>query len=239
MNQGGVPYEISNGATSSSSKYSTDFATNANPGKLGKVEHFDVYGEVRTKYSQIYWTRNAPINLPDELVKRFKGKTMAITGYEIDQVIHTGKEPGSTTSPDGSILGGFSCYPDCEETDTSVPIYHAYNHHYFSWLTGANSEYYHREVADKLPNPTFTGFRDIAGTPKSLPPSSIVFKENPGGEYRKSYHGYPAGYAQLIYSPNSGLWSPCRLTRTIVTTTLLTPRAINHGFYPSKIRTQR
>ena len=126
MNEGGVPYEISNGAPpTSTSKYSTDFETNANSAKLGKVEHFDVYGEVRTKYSQVYWTRNTPINLPEELIKRFKGKTMAITGYEIDQVIHTGKETGTTTSPDGKILGGFSCYPDCEETDTSVPIYHA------------------------------------------------------------------------------------------------------------------
>ena len=24
-------------------------------------------------------------------------------------------------------------------------------------------------------------------------PTSIVFKENPGGEFRKSYHGYPSG----------------------------------------------
>ena len=72
------------------------------------VEHFDVYGEVRTKYSQVYWTRNTPINLPKSLIERFKGKTMAITGYEIDQVTHTGKEAGSTTAPDGSILGGFS-----------------------------------------------------------------------------------------------------------------------------------
>ena len=56
----------------------------------GKVEHFDVYGEVQTSYSQVYWTRNNPINLPPELVKRFKGKVMAITGYEVDQVTHTG-----------------------------------------------------------------------------------------------------------------------------------------------------
>lgn len=32
-------------------------------------------------------------------------------------------------------------------------------------------------------------------------PTSIVFQENPGGEFRKSYHGYPQGYAQLIHSP--------------------------------------
>ena len=206
MNKGGVPYEISN-PSSGEQKYSTDFERNAG----GAVEHFDVYGEVRTRYSQVYWTRNTPINLPDKLIQRFKGKTMAITGYEVDQVVHMGPETGTTTTPDGSILGGFSCYPDCEDTDVSVPIYHAYNHHYFSWLTGTNSEYYRRKVADKLPNPTFTGYRNKKGTPKDLPPSNIVFKENPGGEYRKSFHGYPAGYAQLIHSPNQWVVEPMQI----------------------------
>ena len=89
MNLGGVPYSISNGAPASKGKktYSTSFEENAG----APVEHFDVYGEVRTKYSQVYWTRNTPINLPKSLIERFKGKTMAITGYEIDQVIHTGR----------------------------------------------------------------------------------------------------------------------------------------------------
>ena len=194
MNQGGVPYAISNGAPGSSPAYSTDFERNAG----GPVEHFDVYGEVRTRYSQVYWTRNAPINLPKAIVDRFKGKTMAITGYEVDQVTHSGPQPGSTTSKDGSVLGGFSCYPDCEEGDASVPIYHAYNHHYFSWLTGDGSVMRRRKTPTTLPNPTWTEFVDAPGRPADLPPSNIVFKENPGGEFRKSYHGYPAGYAQLV-----------------------------------------
>ena len=73
--------------------YATDFESNV----IGKVEHFDVYGEVQTRYSQVYWTRNNPINLPPELVQRFKGKVMAITGYEVDQVTHTGPELGKVT----------------------------------------------------------------------------------------------------------------------------------------------
>ena len=68
--------------------YSTNFEDNIE----GKVEHFDVYGEVcklnfrrreklqtfshcwfyavqvQTMYSQVYWTRNNPIDLPPELV---------------------------------------------------------------------------------------------------------------------------------------------------------------------------
>lgn len=223
MNKGGVPYSISNPAGSVSGSSSTPYSTKDNAGSStpysidfehnagGPVEHFDVYGEIRTLYSQVYWTRNTPINLPKELIERFKGRTMAITGYEVDQVVHTGVEPGTTTAPDGSILGGFSCYPDCEDTDVSVPIYHAYNHHYFSWLTGENSEMYQRTVPDRLPNPTFTGFRNKKGTDSDLPPSNIVFKENPGGEFRKSYHGYPAGYAQLLHSPNQWVVEPMQI----------------------------
>jgi len=201
MNQGGVPYTISGGDPSSGS-YSTNFQLNVK----GPVEHFDVYGEVRTKYSQVYWTRNTPIELPPELVSRFKGKTMAITGYEIDQVTHSAPANSSTK---GDVLGGFSCMPDCGETDKSVPIYNAYNHHYFSWLVGADSEVYERELAETLPNPTRTGIRDKPGY-KGYP-TNIVFKENPGGEYRKSYHGYPSGYAQLIHSPTQWLVEPMQI----------------------------
>ena len=55
MNQGGVPYAISNPPGSTDNwegtpgKYSTDFEDNV----AGKVEHFDVYGEVQTMYSQV------------------------------------------------------------------------------------------------------------------------------------------------------------------------------------------
>ena len=83
MNEGGVPYAISNtpGSTlnwkGTPGKYTTDFQASVE----GKVEYFDVYGEVQTVYSQVYWTRNAPINLPPEIVARFEGKIMAITGY--------------------------------------------------------------------------------------------------------------------------------------------------------------
>ena len=187
MNKGGVPYGISNppGSTpnwhGTPGQYSTDFQTNVN----GKVDHFDVYGEVKTMYSQVYWTRNAPINLPPEIVTRFKGKVMAITGYEVDQVIHTGPKIGTTTTDQN--LGGFSCYPDCSDGDKSIPIYHAYNHHYFSWLTGDNSEMIELDTPLRMPNQTTTSFRTKTGAYPGFP-THIVFKENPGGEYRKSYH---------------------------------------------------
>lgn len=43
-------------------------------------EYFDSYAEVKTQYSQVYWTRSPNIPLPPDIVKRFEGKVMAITG---------------------------------------------------------------------------------------------------------------------------------------------------------------
>eukprot|EP00040_Diaphanoeca_grandis_P032470 m.196795 g.196795 ORF g.196795 m.196795 type:complete len:870 (+) comp32636_c0_seq1:40-2649(+) len=208
MNDGGVPYQISNSQGSTSNwkgtpgTYDTNFHTNAK----GPTEYFDVYGEVQTKYSQVYWTRNSPVQLPQVLVERFKGKVMAITGYEVDQVTHTGPEESKGV---GGVLGGFSCYPDCSATDKSVPIYHAYNHHYFGWLLGADAEIYDRDTPTKLPNPTYTGVRDLPHDHAF--PTNIVFKENPGGEFRKSYHGYPGGYAQLLHSPTNWNVEPMQI----------------------------
>ena len=39
----------------------------------------------------------------------------------------------------------------------------------------------------------------------------FCFKENPGGEFRKSYHGYPNGYAQLIHSPTQWVVEPMQI----------------------------
>ena len=68
---------------------------------------------------------------------------------------------GSSTTKEA--LGGFSCYPDCGANDQSVPIYNAYNHHYFSWLVGSDAKMYEREEATFLPNPTKTGFQTKVG----------------------------------------------------------------------------
>jgi len=137
---------------------------------------------------------------------------MAITGYEIDQVTHSDPIVNSTTV--GDVLGGFSCYPDCSTSDKSVPIYNAYNHHYFSWLNGANSEVYDLNKPSGLPNPTKTAFRlkeALRSGVDDAYPNNIVFKENPGGEYRKSYHGYPSGYAQLIANPTQWIVEPMQI----------------------------
>jgi hypothetical protein len=47
--------------------------------------------------------------------------------------------------------------------------------------------------------------------PASAIPTSQVFSEGNGGEYRKSFHGYPKGYAQLIDSPTAWRIQPMQI----------------------------
>jgi hypothetical protein len=45
------------------------------------VESFDVYSpEISTLYSQVFWKGLDPVALPDDIVKRFAGKGMAVVG---------------------------------------------------------------------------------------------------------------------------------------------------------------
>ena len=45
------------------------------------VEYFDVYSPpIRSRYGQTFWTMMDAVPLPKEIVERFDGKTMAITG---------------------------------------------------------------------------------------------------------------------------------------------------------------
>ena len=71
---------------------------------------------INSKYTEVYWTMMDPVPLEQAVIDKFKGKTLAIVGYETDQVMRT---------PTG---------------DVSVPITHAYNHHYCAYMSGAMSE---------------------------------------------------------------------------------------------------
>eukprot|EP00494_Astrolonche_serrata_P029595 UN29862 len=73
-------YTIGNPNKLSKVQYSTNFSDH-------NMEYFDMYSPIiSTLYSQVFWTMMETQTLPDDLVKRFDGKAMAITGYEIDQV---------------------------------------------------------------------------------------------------------------------------------------------------------
>ena len=106
MNAGGIPYSISNPDPANPTAYKANFEDLS-------MEYFDVYGKVETRYSQVYWTRNDPVALPADIIKRFKGKVMAITGYEVDFLRRT-----------------------ASGDEVPVPCYEHYNHHYVAWIHG-------------------------------------------------------------------------------------------------------
>jgi len=156
-------------------------------------EYFDVWApEIATHYGEVFWTSQGNQPLPPKIVERFAGKVMAITGYEQDQVMvnpvgHPGVNPGK---------------------DTSVPINWAYNHHYMAWMVGNYSEMVNvradpedvsahgsptKWIAVDKPNAKFRHDTSI--------PTNQMFSEGNGGESRRSFHGYPDGFAQLIESP--------------------------------------
>lgn len=128
---------------------------------------------------------------------------MAITGYEQDQVMvdpvgHPGVNP---------------------DKDVSVPINWAYNHHYMAWMTGEHSELV--RVPNPDPNDVSAHGSPMKWVAVEKPssfnrvnnntPTSQMFSEGNGGESRKSFHGYPTGFAQLIDSPNMWHITPMQI----------------------------
>eukprot|EP00928_Gymnodinium_smaydae_P061805 TRINITY_DN4579_c0_g3_i1.p1 TRINITY_DN4579_c0_g3~~TRINITY_DN4579_c0_g3_i1.p1 ORF type:complete len:919 (+),score=147.86 TRINITY_DN4579_c0_g3_i1:333-2759(+) len=104
------------------------------------------------------------------------------------------------------------------DKDVSVPINWAYNHHYMWWITGNHSEL--RRVSVQPGDPMAHGAStmlmafDLPSARERADPSiptSQWFSEGNGGESRKSFHGYPKGYAQLIDSPTSWHVNPMQV----------------------------
>lgn len=149
-------------------------------------------------------SRHQNLRYPDlNSLSRISGKVMAITGYEQDQVMvsPTGK-PGENPAE-----------------DVSVPINWAYNHHYMAWMTGTHSKMVRIQNPD--PNDVSAHGSPMKWMAVDLPtanerlnadiPTNQMFSEGNGGESRKSFHGYPDGYAQLIDSPNQWHITPMQI----------------------------
>ena len=147
-------------------------------------EYFDVYSHpITSKYGEVYWTMMEPVNLPETIVQRVNDKTIAIVGYEVDQVF---------LNADGS--------------ESPVPITWAYNHHYEAYLRNGKASI--MQINPNLRDQTDIGqfnhgqkaewkIRNFSETSQN----SLFFSEANGGEFRASFHGYPNGYAQLLDSP--------------------------------------
>ena len=66
-------------------------------------------------------------------------------------------------------------------------------------------------------------------------PTLPVFKENPGGEFRKSYHGYPSGYAQLIHSPSEWVVKPMQIDTHNRNFSITDPVGYRASFMPQMV----
>ena len=174
--------------------YNDDYASKG-------YEYFDVYTpELATQYSQVFWRDMNNHPLPAAILKRFINKTIAIVGYEHDQVmVYPTGQPG--VNPD---------------LDVSVPINWAYNHHYGAYITDNSSSLTLVRDLDPLTHHGRSSMympKDKAGAPAPNPelPNSQFFSEGNGGESRKSYHGYAKPYAQLIYFPTQVHVTPMQI----------------------------
>lgn len=123
-------YQVNSGGGVTNTKFNSDYASKGH-------EYFDVYApEIATHYGEVFWTNQGNLPLPAEIVARFKGKTIAITGYEHDQVM---------VDP----VGKPGVNPD---RDVSVPFTWAYNHHYMMWATADG----YSELVPVTPDPADT-----------------------------------------------------------------------------------
>jgi len=189
-NMNGAPgqYKIANGL--SHTQFNTDY----------KAEFFEVYSPtIRTRYSEVFWAGMPPIPIPPEIVERFaNNKTMAVVGYEVDQVqVQTRLDENGNS----------------KQVETSVPITHTYNHHYCSWLVNskkarlrkikASEEMLRSGLTHGSEDHWVTELKYTAEEAENMDPKVQFFSEGNGREFRMSYHGYPRGYAQLIESPDT------------------------------------
>jgi hypothetical protein len=192
-------YNLSDTAHSDTSKFPENYHSYP-----GAPDYFEIYSPtISSLYSQVFWTRLPSVDLPIDIVERFKGKTMAVVGFEMDQVRRT------------------------KEGDVSVPINVAYNHHFESTMIGGGARFEKIEVENehdpRLPD-SITGHRrpnmseawivvtdeDDMIAANGIP-TSVGFGAANGGEYRKSFHGYAPGQAQLIYSPKQMSITPMQI----------------------------
>ena len=170
-------YQLSETKTSNTSKY-PDYRDYP-----GGVEYFDVYSPLISQfYSQVYWKALPPAALPADVVKKFDGRTMAIVGFEVDQVQNPTVPAAGGSAKPGSV-------------DLSVPINVVYNHHFESTMKGKAAKFVKIQLKDGetpqdhgghgAPNNKETWIvRPADETQELSAHSSTSFGGANGGEYR-------------------------------------------------------
>ena len=157
-------------------------------------QYFDLYtGNITTRYADVFWRMMPHVPLPPAFVSEYAGKTVALTGYEVDAVRQL---------PDGS--------------EQSVPLTDAYNHHHNAYIYSSKATLVNVGAGASLSAQTHGGMRDaweirrrprgprarLAAANESLHVPLVAFLvDGNGGEYRKSLHATAEGYAMLVDSP--------------------------------------
>lgn len=207
QNMNGDLYQISNPNQTSTIQYSAIFSNISSTAK-----YFDVYSlPITSQYGEVYWTMMGDVNLPSNVIKQYQNKTMAIIGYEMDQVFKT------------------------ENGDVSVPITWAYNHHYEAYLVGSNAEIVDIEFTNDSDLGEYNHgakktWKILEGEIHNNIPNSQFFSEGNGGESRGSFHGYAKNMAQLIRSPSIFKLQPMQID-----TRNRSPKYINNSIFHSGI----
>ena len=176
-NLNGDVYQISNPDFNAKQQFPTVYS------KINSsMEYFDVYSPpITSRYGDVYWTMMDPVKLPQKIIDRFADKTIAITGYEMNQYI---------------IKDGI---------ETQVPITWAYNHHYLAYLLDKNTQLVKVNHTNSNDHGQFNhGAGELWEIQPNLKkdgiPTSQFFSEANGGESRQSFHGYPKHRAIALFS---------------------------------------
>ena len=161
---------------------------------------YEVYSPpITTLYSQVWWAPLDPVNFPETMVKKYANRSVAIVGWEIDQVIR-----GNSS-----------------ENDISVPINANYNHHYVASVIGGDASFQKIRLSGprdpRLKTLRKQGHGRIAiDQPQYIvkggtETTHIPFSSANGGEYRKTFHGFAPSYVLRLDSPKQVQITPMQI----------------------------
>jgi hypothetical protein len=193
------------------------------------IEYFDMYSPLFSQlYSQVWWSGLEPTPFPQDVIERYAGRGMVITGFEMDQV----RRPKGCECPQGGACN--ENRTECADTDIPLPLTCAYNHHFESSIAGGNSRFEKVQFTGE-DDPRLLGLLEERATSGmgghglpsheehwmviedeeekaagGLPTKSSLGAGN-GGEYRKSFHGYAPSYGQVIGSPHTFQLTPMQI----------------------------
>mmetsp|Transcript_8887 Transcript_8887/g.20380 ORF Transcript_8887/g.20380 Transcript_8887/m.20380 type:complete len:740 (+) Transcript_8887:10-2229(+) len=160
-------------------------------------EFFEVYSPaITSRYSEVVWRTLPPVDLPEAIACRFNNSVIAVTGTEVNVVRRNGT------------------------TETSVPCYESYNHHYVAFIYGSGVELtgasLHRAPAHGVMSGhslqvEFQRTEPEGSDTKEVVPGVQAFSEHNGNEARQSYHGLPRNMVQPIASPQRFVFGPMQI----------------------------